>query len=126
MLAGASSTNSILFNSLSGLDRRPFILSQTLRLVKVFDCSEEVAFFYRKFLTRRLLTRRFLSTDMEQSVLDALGVRAHPKMSLFTQMVKDIKRSENLFSGFKVRAINEEGFARHKLLLACLLGCCCC
>ena len=99
----ACGADSILFNSLTGLDRRPFILSQTLRLIRVFDCAEEVAFFYRKFLSRRLLTRRFLSTDMEQSVLDALGVRAHPKMSLFSQMVKDVTRSEHLFSAFKVR-----------------------
>ena len=95
--------SSPLLNSQTGLDRRPFVLSQTLRLIHVFDCVEEVAFFYRKALSRRLLTRRYLSTDMEQSVLESLGLHAHPTLTLYSKMVQDVTQSETLFGDFKAR-----------------------
>ena len=64
---------------------------------------EEVAFFYRKALSRRLLTRRYLSTDMEQSVLESLGLHAHPTLTLYSKMVQDVTQSETLFGDFKAR-----------------------
>ncbi len=71
----------------------------------MLDCVEDLSFFYGKLLAQRLLSRRYLSLDAERSLLETLGLQAHPKFTLCMRMIQDMVLSDQVFNGFKVTVI---------------------
>lgn len=83
------------------LDHRPHVLSETVKLIQLLDCVDDVSHFYRRQLARRLSTRRYLSLAFELNVLNDLGGSSN-NMNICRKMLDDVQTSERLITGFKV------------------------
>lgn len=103
--ADVSSYASSALGGLWSMDRRPHLLSETVKLIRLLDCADDVGVFYRRHLARRLVTRRYLSLAHERSALDQLEREASQHLSLCQRMLDDVTTSEGLMKGFKVGCV---------------------
>ena len=87
-------------------DKRSHMLAEAQATVAALGCVEDVAFYYQRYLARRLSTRRYLSLELESAVLSSLGVSLSAKLGLCAHMLHDVTTSATAFQQFKVRSFS--------------------